>query len=667
MKSKEKQSSLFSIKNKRHIRGKIVTILVFSILALVLITLGVSIGMSYRTTMSSIRTFMTESAEIAANNINSTVEAKLLTVKEFASRAYFIQDNADMNEIGVYCGEFAKRQNFILATYADKDGLSNTGDNISDRDYFKACKSTLEPVISDPLLSKATGDMIIVLAAPVLKDGAFDGIIIAHGEAGFLSALTNSISIGETGSCYMINSEGDTIAHYDEAKVINGDNIIEQAASDKSLSAIAEIQTKMIKEEPGFDTYRYNGRQKMLGYAPIGVNGWSIGLAGDTIEFMGSLYFSIIFVIVLAVISIMAAILISRKQIDRMVKPLLLCSDRIVLLGQGDLKAQFPVIDSRDEIGAMAEAAKKTIHNLQEIIFDVDNILGQMAAGNFNVETKARDIYQGDFTNLLVSMETMNTKLCGALSQIDDASQQVALGSGQMAESAQLLAEGATEQAGAVEELTATIESVTSIARDSAVKTNTAYERSREFESKAEESSKELENLTKAMHHITETSGEIEKIISEIEDIASQTNLLSLNASIEAARAGEAGKGFAVVADQIGKLASDSAQSAVNTRELIVKSIQEIKNGNDITKRTVEALKGIIEGIGSIARSSKETSELSSAQAETMEQIEKGIEQISQVVQSNSAAAQETSATSEELSAQSENLKGLVAQFKLKK
>ena len=59
--------------------------------------------------------------------------------------------------------------------------------------------------------------------------------------------------------------------------------------------------------------------------------------------------------------------------------------------------------------------------------------------------------------------------------------------------------------------------------------------------------------------------------------------MLALNASIEAARAGEAGKGFAVVADQIGKLASDSAKSAVNTRELIDKTLVEIEKGNSIT------------------------------------------------------------------------------------
>ena len=89
--------------------------------------------------------------------------------------------------------------------------------------------------------------------------------------------------------------------------------------------------------------------------------------------------------------------------------------------------------------------------------------------------------------------------------------------------------------------------------------------------------------LLTEMEHITEISKEIGNIITDIEDIASQTNLLALNASIEAARAGEAGKGFAVVADQIGKLAADSAKSAVNTRDLIDKTLVEIQRGNAVT------------------------------------------------------------------------------------
>ena len=168
------------------------------------------------------------------------------------------------------------------------------------------------------------------------------------------------------------------------------------------------------------------------------------------------------------------------------------------------------------------------------------------------------------------------------------------------------------------------------------------------------------------MERINETSREIANIITAIEDIASQTNLLSLNASIEAARAGEAGKGFAVVADQIGKLATDSANSAINTKNLIENSIQEIERGNEITVKATEAIESVIQGINMLAESTDEISTMSVSQADAMKQLEAGVEQISEVIQNNSAAAQETSATSEELSAQSESLEELVGQFVLK-
>ena len=153
----------------------------------------------------------------------------------------------------------------------------------------------------------------------------------------------------------------------------------------------------------------------------------------------------------------------------------------------------------------------------------------------------------------------------------------------------------------------------------------------------------------------------------EIEKIAEQTNLLALNASIEAARAGEAGKGFAVVATQIGKLADESAQSAVNTRELIMKSIEEIENGNRAVEKTSATIAELVSGINEVAEKSNQLEQLSETQAGQMKQAEGGVNQISEVVQSNAAIAEESSATSEELSAESDSLSDLVQQFKLKK
>ena len=235
-----------------------------------------------------------------------------------------------------------------------------------------------------------------------------------------------------------------------------------------------------------------------------------------------------------------------------------------------------------------------------------------------------------------------------------------------MAESAQALAEGATDQAASVEELTATIQNITENVVDTSAKADKSYHGAEEFREQAEMSNEDIRQLKQAMERINETSTEIANIIGEIEDIASQTNLLSLNASIEAARAGEAGRGFAVVADQIGKLAADSAVSAVNTKQLIENCMKEIEFGNTITLKATSAIESVITGIKMLASSTKEISELSDSQADAMKQLELGVEQIADVIQNNSASAQETSATSEELSAQATNLEELVGQFKLK-
>lgn len=330
--------------------------------------------------------------------------------------------------------------------------------------------------------------------------------------------------------------------------------------------------------------------------------------------------------------------------------------------GQLDVEINY---ESPDELGKLAGNFQQACKTLEVIVQDTSYLLGEMAEGNFNVSSNNAQIYIGNFRQQYESISKLKHELSDTLTQINEASEQVAAGSDQLAGGAQALAEGATDQAGAVEELTATVESVSGIAETGAQTAADAYQNVLTAVDNAGKSREDLKALTDAMERISSTSMEIQNIIGSIEDIASQTNLLSLNASIEAARAGEAGKGFAVVADQIGKLAGDSAKAAVNTRDLIEKSLQEIANGNQITEKTVAALNEILEAMNSFADVAKISSTNSSEQADMLKQIEQGIEQISGVIQSNSASAEETSATSQELSTQSEGLKNLVGRFKL--
>lgn len=377
-----------------------------------------------------------------------------------------------------------------------------------------------------------------------------------------------------------------------------------------------------------------------------------------------------IVMIVLIIIIIVAVMCISIKigrSIARQISNALnAVSERMKTFAKGDLSSDFPEFGIKDEVNDLALEIKTMAKNLSQIIYDINEDVGALADGNFMASLNDPGLFAGEFSGLKESIEHITEKFKATLLQIEEASDQVDAGAGQLAESATALAEGATDQAGAVQELTATVENVTIAAEDTAKQVGAAYEEGLVYRKQAERGSEEMNNLISAMERISEASKEVENIIGEIEDIASQTNLLSLNASIEAARAGEAGKGFAVVADQIGKLATDSAQSAAKTRELIHNALEEVEAGNTMTQSTKESLEEVINGIEFLSNASKQASDTAYTQADTMREIEKGIEQISSVVQSNSASAQETSATSEELAAQATSLKELIGQFVLR-
>lgn len=375
---------------------------------------------------------------------------------------------------------------------------------------------------------------------------------------------------------------------------------------------------------------------------------------------------AIVVLVVLGVISLIISLMFAKIITDSIKDPVSELEVIAENLAVGKLDVEVITYEARDEMGSLAANMKKSLTILSGMIQDVSYLTAEIAKGNFAVKTRNEKLYVGEFRPLLLSLRDMNANLSVTMGQINEGSDQVTLGSTQMAESAQNLAEGATDQAGAVEELNATIEDVANMAKMTADDTQKAAEEVNDSVKRADSSREKMKELTQAMERIDATSKEIGNIIAEIEDIASQTNLLSLNASIEAARAGEAGRGFAVVADQIGKLASDSAKSASNTRDLIMKTLDEIKIGSDITDEAYKSFEEIIEDIEQFSKIAADTSEKSNEQFSSLQQIKEGIEQISSVVQNNSATAEETSATSEELAAQAENLKALVSQFRLK-
>ena len=365
-----------------------------------------------------------------------------------------------------------------------------------------------------------------------------------------------------------------------------------------------------------------------------------------------------------------AAVKISRKVSKKTAKKITEPMGELVNLskalsdGKLDYEASY---DGNDEIGEVVSTFALTVKRLKDIIKDINYLLGEMADGNFDIESTCKEVYVGEYKPILSAIQNINNELSSTISDIFDSSMQVLQASEQMSDASSTLAEGSTDQASSVQEITATVESVTDDVERNAKNAEGVADRLEKIGSETEKGGRRMEELTEAMGSITESSQKIGNIIQTIEEIADQTSLLSLNASIEAARAGESGKGFSVVAGEIQRLAEQSAESANSTRELIEQALAAVERGNELNELTRQSLLKIQEDIKSVVVLADQTKEASISQAAAMEQLNAGVEQISGVVQNNAATAQETSATSEELSAQAESLKDMVNHFRLRK
>lgn len=645
---------------------------VTKLVAISLAVVGIISGfLNYYSTKNTLERAMIEQAETAAEEIGYIMQANITRMEVIGSIARLSNPEVAPEQKQELLEGYRSHYGWLSIMITDENGIDRVGSgtDVSGSFYFSKVMNG-ESVICDPVKSRNGSGMAITLATPLMKDGKLStypvGAVVVEVDAKILTDIVENIRVSDNGSAYMINAEADTIAHYNYDLVLNSSNTVKEAQTNSSLKGLAKLEQKMVNGDTGFGQYFYEGSVKFLAYAPIPINGWSLGVTAPIMDFMTESVIGIAVIIVLLIIAVYIAKETAKRIGISLGEPINKCADRLRLLADGDLETPLPAIKTENETMILAESTRIIVERMNQIIGDMAYLLEEMAGGNFAVKSKIGEAaYVGAFKDLLISIRTLNGDLRTTLREIHEASKQVEAGASQMAESAQSLAEGATDQAGSVEELLATVSEVVGHVTENTKATDNAHERTNEVAKEAKISQDRMHDLTAAMNRIEETSNEISNIIENIEDIASQTNLLSLNAAIEAARAGEAGKGFAVVADQIRKLAEQSAQSAIDTRKLIEASISEVDNGGVITKDTAEYLDRVMEGLDEILSAVGDVRQASDRQAAAMQEIEIGVSQISSVVENNSAAAQETSATSEELSAQSESLNSLVDQFKL--
>jgi len=333
-------------------------------------------------------------AEAQAMHVAARRDEELRYVNALAQNTIITDARIPFEEKAAYFEAEATRTGYEGFVYVNTQGVGTNFDrtgstvDVSDRDYFLGALNG-EPTASDVIISRVTGEPVMIFASPVYQEDRIVGVLYGRRDGTVLSQISSDIQFKGTGYGYVANELGVIIGHGDINLVLTQFNPIAEATTNEELQGLAGVIERAIsRREIGHGIYYFEGEDRMVGFAPVEGSPWTVvtGVeAREVLQEVSNMRNLLIMFIFLAVLIGGVVVFIVSGNIS---KPIHAVNKIVGRLSEGDLRhykddQALKYKDRKDEIGSMVREILTYQENFRTHALGA---LDKISAGDLSVE-----------------------------------------------------------------------------------------------------------------------------------------------------------------------------------------------------------------------------------------------------------------------------------------
>ena len=228
-----------------------------------------------------------------------------------------------------------------------------------DHKYFRETLAGKKPYISSPYKATMSKETVIAFTVPILdSDGALRAMLVGRHKlwtSKFLGGLADA-RIGRTGYFVIIDKDRDIVVHPDKSRV----NERLKPGSDQGL----EMALKGF--EGTMENVNSRGERGLSSYKSLRAAPWILGTFYPIDEAYEPLNTAVFYFLLIIICAGVISTLIIRYTMQRITAPLIELTEHVVTIDTKKGKDRLIRIESRDEIGKLAQVFNTMIQKIDE-------------------------------------------------------------------------------------------------------------------------------------------------------------------------------------------------------------------------------------------------------------------------------------------------------------